>query len=108
VAGGIQGALVAPGVSTEKSEAEKLVEEEIGRRIRWTNGRFSKPGIPGSTTDRGRIYLLWGPPDEIEVHPGIKETWRYRSLPVFGKDSTFEFDGGGKLTKAPSRPSPAM
>lgn len=106
VAGSVPGVLAA-GETADKSEAEKLVEEEVARRIRWTNQRFSKPGVPGYTTDRGRIYLLWGPPDELEVHPGSKEMWRYRLLPVFGKDATFEFDGEGKLTKAPSRgPAP--
>jgi hypothetical protein len=42
----------------------------------------------GSQTDRGRAYVAWGPPDEIEGHPGNTgdvakphplEVWRYHS-----------------------------
>ena len=105
VAGGVQGALVTPRSDGEKSEAEKLVDEEIARRIRYANERFSKPGAPGSQSDRGRIYLLWGPPDELEVHPGTKEAWLYHQLAAYGKNAIFEFDGAGKLTKAPTRPA---
>jgi len=38
------------------------------RRIAYGNEHFSF-GIPGWKTDRGHIYILWGPPDEIETHP---------------------------------------
>jgi len=26
-------------------------------------------GIPGWKTDRGRMYIMWGPADEVESHP---------------------------------------
>src|SRR5215468_8927683 len=43
-------------------------KEEHYRRIAFANERFAA-GIPGSKTDRGRIYIIHGPPDSIESHP---------------------------------------
>ena len=48
------------------------------RRLKYANARWNEEG-PGWKTDRGRIYIIYGPPDEIEVHPrdGV-EKWRYQ------------------------------
>src|ERR1700730_3922740 len=46
---------------------ENEFKEEHYRRIAYTNERFAS-GIPGWRTDRGRIYIIWGKPDEIESH----------------------------------------
>ncbi|NWF84273.1 MAG: GWxTD domain-containing protein, partial [Bryobacteraceae bacterium] len=51
-------------------------KEEHYRRIRYANDRFSD-GVPGWRTDRARVYISLGPPDEIESYPGLKETWKY-------------------------------
>ena len=89
-------------------------KEEHYRRIAYANDRF--PGsVPGWKSDRGRAYILYGPPDEIESHPqGITytrpkeegggttstypfEKWRYRSIPNVADDVDLEFiDGSGK------------
>src|SRR3984893_13593751 len=76
---------------------ENEFKEEHYRRIAYANERFAS-GIPGWRTDRGRIYIIWGKPDEIESHPtggnyerpaseggGQTETyafeaWRYRCM----------------------------
>jgi GWxTD domain-containing protein len=42
--------------------------EEHYRRIAYANQHFAS-GIPGWKTDRGMIYIKYGPPDEIETHP---------------------------------------
>ena len=42
--------------------------EEHYRRIAYANQHFAS-GIPGWRTDRGRLYIMYGPPDEIEAHP---------------------------------------
>src|SRR5216684_4110469 len=39
-------------------------KEEHYRRIAYANEHFAS-GIPGWKTDRGRMYIMWGPPDEI-------------------------------------------
>ena len=47
---------------------ENEYKEEHYRRIAYANDRFAS-GLPGWKTDRGRIYITFGPPDEIEDHP---------------------------------------
>lgn len=42
--------------------------DEHYRRIAYTNEHFFS-GRPGWMTDRGRIYITFGPPDQIESHP---------------------------------------
>ena len=44
---------------------ENEFKEEHYRRIAYANEHFAS-GIPGWKTDRGRIYIMYGPPDEIE------------------------------------------
>jgi GWxTD domain-containing protein len=76
---------------------ENEYKEEHYRRIAYANEHFAA-GKPGWRTDRGRIYVIFGPPDEIDSHPsgGMYqrpmeegggststypfETWRYRYL----------------------------
>ena len=48
--------------------AENEFKEEHYRRIAYANEHYAS-GIPGWKTDRGRIYITFGPPDEIESHP---------------------------------------
>src|SRR5713226_5831461 len=87
---------------------ENEFKEEHYRRIAYANERFSS-GIPGWKTDRGRIYIIWGPADEIESHPSGGtydrppeegggststypfEKWRYRYLEGIGNDVILEF-----------------
>jgi GWxTD domain-containing protein len=87
---------------------ENEYKEEHYRRIAYANEHFSS-GIPGWKTDRGRIYIMYGPPDEIDSHPsggsyerpieeGGGETstypfedWRYRYIEGIGTDVNIEF-----------------
>jgi GWxTD domain-containing protein len=87
---------------------ENTFKEEHYRRIAYANERFAS-GIPGWRTDRGKIYIMWGPPDEIEGHPSGGsydrpanegggqtstypfEQWRYRYLEGIGNDVILEF-----------------
>ncbi len=83
-------------------------KEEYYRRIAYANEHFSS-GIPGWKTDRGRIYIMYGPPDEIDAHPAGGpymrpasegggetstfpfETWRYRYIEGIGNNVVLEF-----------------
>ncbi|MGA9886486.1 MAG: GWxTD domain-containing protein, partial [Candidatus Acidiferrales bacterium] len=108
----------------DPDSAENTFKEEHYRRIAYTNEHFSS-GIPGWKTDRGRIYIMWGPPDEIQSHPsggsydrpaeeGGGETstypfedWRYRYLEGIGENVELEFvdptmSGEYHLTMDPS------
>ena len=87
---------------------ENEFKEEYYRRIAYANEHYSS-GIPGWKTDRGRIYITWGPPDEIDSHPsggtyqrppeeGGGETstfpfeqWRYRYIEGIGSNIILEF-----------------
>ena len=93
-----------PTPDTEENE----YREEIYRRIAYANETFAS-GIPGWKTDRGMIYIKYGPPDEREEHPsggfyerpieeGGGETstfpfekWRYRYIEGMGNDINIEF-----------------
>src|SRR5579872_5115436 len=93
-----------PTPDTEENE----YREEHYRRIAYANERFAS-GIPGWKTDRGRIYIQYGPADEVESHPsggtyerpyeeggGTTSTypfekWRYRYIEGIGNDINIEF-----------------
>src|SRR6185295_17409776 len=47
---------------------ENEYKEEYYQRIQYANEKFAS-GIPGWRTDRGRIYIMFGKPDELESHP---------------------------------------
>ncbi len=87
---------------------ENEYKEEHYRRMAYANEHFAA-GIPGWKSDRGRIYIMYGPADEIESHPsggsyerpmeeGGGETstfpfedWRYRYLEDIGQEVIIEF-----------------
>ena len=87
-----------PTPDTEENE----YKEEHYRRIAYANEHFPA-GKAGWRTDRGRIYIVFGPPDEIEAHPSGGqynrpmeegggetstypfETWRYRYIEGLGR-----------------------
>ena len=77
---------------------ENEFRDEHYRRIAYANSRFTT-SIPGWKTDRGRIYIQYGPPDEIESHPSANnkkgfpfEQWRYRLIEGIGNNVIMEFD----------------
>src|SRR5271169_144682 len=87
---------------------ENEFKEEHYRRIAFANEHYAA-GIPGWKSDRGRIYIMYGPPDETDSHPsggsyerpmeeGGGETstfpfedWRYRYLEDIGQEVIIEF-----------------
>ncbi len=105
---------------------ENEFRDEHYRRIAYSNERFAS-GKPGWKTDRGRIYITWGPADQIESHPSGGsymrpfeegggetstfpfETWRYRYLEgdSLGNEVIIEFvdptmSGEYRITMDPS------
>jgi len=93
-----------PTPDTEENE----FKEEHYQRMAYANEHFAA-GIPGWKTDRGRMYIMYGKPDEIEAHPsggtyerpideggGTTSTfpfedWRYRYLEGVGQEVIIEF-----------------
>ena len=93
-----------PTPDTEENE----YKEEHYQRIAYANEHFAA-GVQGWRTDRGRMYIMYGKPDEIESHPSGGtyerpmeegggetstfpfETWRYRYLEGIGQEVIIEF-----------------
>jgi GWxTD domain-containing protein len=98
-------------------------KEEHYRRIAYANDHFPE-SVPGWKTDRGRIYIQYGPPNEIESHPAGGtykrpekdgggevqtypfEQWRYRWIENIGTNVIIEFvdtdnKGDFHMTKDP-------
>ncbi len=79
---------------------ENEFKEEHYRRMGYANAHFgSRTGTPGWKTDRGRIYIEFGPPDAIDSHPSTEE-WSYHFIEGIGNDVTMEFidpDGSGEF-----------
>jgi GWxTD domain-containing protein len=47
--------------------SENKFKEEHYRRLAYANTHFAA-GVPGWKTDRGRMYIMFGPPDKVERH----------------------------------------
>jgi GWxTD domain-containing protein len=93
-----------PTPDTEENE----YKEEHYQRIAYANEHFAA-GVPGWKTDRGRMYIVFGKPDEIDSHPsggsyerpmeeGGGETstypfedWRWRYIEGIGQEVIVEF-----------------
>ncbi len=107
---------------------ENEFRDEHYRRVAYANEKFAA-GKPGWKTDRGMIYIKFGPPDRRETNPtGGRvyrskrelqatdreyaeqhmtalpfEVWEYRYLPSVGQEVAFEFvskDGSPEYTLA--------
>jgi GWxTD domain-containing protein len=93
-----------PDPDTDENE----YREQYYERIAYANEHYTS-GRPGWMTDRGRIYIKFGKPDEVESHPngGLYERpayqgggstttypfeiWFYRYLPGVGSGIEIEF-----------------
>jgi len=92
----------------DPNSPENTYREEHYRRIAYANEHFAA-GKPGWKTDRGHIYIAFGPADSIDSHPsggmyertpeeGGGETatypfevWHYRYIPGIGENIDIEF-----------------
>jgi GWxTD domain-containing protein len=92
---------------TDPDTEENEYREAYYERVAYANEHFSS-GVRGVKTDRGRIYLKYGKPDEVESHPSGGaytlasyegngstsaypfEVWLYRNLPG-RSDTEIEF-----------------
>ena len=75
------------------SQQNKYKEEHY-RRIAYANAHFAT-NRPGWQTDRGLIYIMFGPPDEINPRHGSmgvdEQDWKYRYIDGFGVNVIFTF-----------------
>ncbi len=73
-----------PDPDTDENE----FKEEYYERIAYANEHFAS-GIPGWKSDRGRIWIMYGKPDERETHPSG------------GSYERPSYEGGGNTTTYP-------
>src|ERR1700740_2661350 len=108
----------------DPDSVDNPVKEEHYRRIAYANEHFAS-GIAGWRTDRGRIYIMYGKPDDLESHTqgenyerpldqGGGETktyafedWTYHYIEGIGENVELEFvdpsgTGEFRLTTDPS------
>lgn len=57
---------------------ENEIQDEYYRRLRYANANFGFSKREGWKTDMGRIYIIYGHPDEVERHPFEMETKPYQ------------------------------
>jgi GWxTD domain-containing protein len=92
----------------DQDTPENEYRDEYYERIQYANEHFAS-GIPGWKTDRGRIYIAFGKPHQIESHPAGGpyerpawegggstttfpfEIWWYRYIEGIGSDIEIEF-----------------
>lgn len=83
-------------------------KEEHYRRLAYANTNFAA-NVPGYKTDRGRIYIVYGPPTSVDRHysaagsekasslagagaiPYDWELWHYRYIAGIGQDINIKF-----------------
>jgi hypothetical protein len=66
-------------------------KDEHYRRLAYSNKHFASKRV-GWRTDRGRIFIVYGPPDEIEsrTRPATEE-WRFKHIDGIGENVEIEF-----------------
>jgi GWxTD domain-containing protein len=75
-----------PDPDTDENE----FKEEYYERIAYANEHFAS-GIPGWKSDRGRIWIMYGKPDERETHP-MGGNYERPSYEGGGNTSTYPFE----------------
>lgn len=75
-----------PDPDTDENE----FKEEYYERIAYANEHFAS-GIPGWKSDRGRIWIMYGKPDERETHP-MGGNYDRPSYEGGGNTSTYPFE----------------
>jgi len=97
---------------------ENEFRDEHYRRIAYANEKVGS-SMPGWKTDRGRVYITYGPPDEIHDHSSGSgptypfQQWRYRYIEGVGPDVNIEFDdptksGEFRMTIDPADKGPGL
>jgi GWxTD domain-containing protein len=75
---------------TNPATTENEYRTEYYSRIAYANENFVFGTTPGWRTDRGRIYIIYGKPDEVKKSSS-GETWVYNILPERGSNVRVEF-----------------
>ena len=84
----------------KKEKGRPGFRQEYYARVNYCDQQFGASGVPGWKTDRGRVYILYGPPDNIERHPvepgtNPYEVWFYEQLEGGSEFDFIDFTGFG-------------
>ncbi|RKY43426.1 MAG: hypothetical protein DRP88_09245, partial [Candidatus Neomarinimicrobiota bacterium] len=79
-------AAMDPSPGTERNE----LMEEYYKRVKYANEHFSG-FLPGWKTDMGMIFILFGPPNDVEKHPFEINTKPYEIWYYYDINRTFVF-----------------
>ena len=74
----------------DPDSVDNTYKEEHYRRIAYTNEHYAS-GIAGWKTDRGRIYIMYGKPDDLESHTQ-GENWERPLDQGGGQTSTYAYE----------------
>ena len=66
--------------------------EEYMARVEYANANFHNMGMSGYHSDRGRVYIMYGPPDENERHPSESDSRAYEIWTYHNIQGGVEFD----------------
>ena len=75
-----------PNLDTDQNE----FRDEHYARIAHANHNFAFGQVPGWRTDRGRIFILHGQPDQVQK-TSAGEVWTYRYIQGIGAIVSFQF-----------------
>ncbi len=67
---------------------------EFYRRIIVANEKYGSKLLAGRNTDRGRLYVIFGPPDSVDdsAAPHSIETWHYHYINGIGENAQIHFE----------------
>ena len=69
-----------------------LMRSEFLRRVALANERYPRFGKEGWRTDRGRVLIVYGEPDQIDRHPSESEGKPYETWQYYQLEGGVEFD----------------
>ncbi len=79
----------------DPSTAVNELMDEYYKRVNYANAKFSNSSYDGWNTDRGRIYIKFGPPDEIQYEKMPMGTMPYEIWTYYELNKQFLFISNG-------------
>jgi len=70
---------------------ENELKDEYYRRLKYVNQNFTLPTREGWETDLGMVYMVYGPPDDVERHPFDRESQAFQKWYYYKSNRVFLF-----------------
>jgi GWxTD domain-containing protein len=77
------------------------IKHEFYRRVKVANRRFAYMRLPGWRTDRGKVFIKHGPPDQVDDYPmqldgHPYQEWHYHSTGVYKRFTFVDENSDGE------------